>query len=126
MGFIIDETVYIDAPAEVVWQVLTDLPSYGEWNPFVSRCESTLVPGVCAGVRARSSIAHRNAASVLPEPVGATTRVSSPSAIAAQACACAAVGAGKVAPNQSRVSGLNRAIGSDAAMGTIVPPWCDK
>ncbi|MGW4365235.1 SRPBCC family protein [Nocardia takedensis] len=45
MGFIIDETVYIDAPAEVVWQVLTDLPSYGEWNPFVPRCESTLVPG---------------------------------------------------------------------------------
>ncbi|WP_216914826.1 SRPBCC domain-containing protein [Nocardia noduli] len=45
MGFVIDAAVYIDAPADLVWQVITDLPRYGEWNPFVKRCESTLEPG---------------------------------------------------------------------------------
>ena len=35
-------------------------------------------------------MAHRNAASVLPDPVGATTRVWSPSAIDSQACDWAA------------------------------------
>lgn len=38
-------TVEIDAPADLVWEVLTDLPRYGEWNPFCIRCESTLDMG---------------------------------------------------------------------------------
>lgn len=41
----IDRSVEIDAPAEVVWQVLTDGASYGEWNPFVRECSSTFEPG---------------------------------------------------------------------------------
>ncbi|MET7767730.1 SRPBCC domain-containing protein [Nocardia sp. NPDC005366] len=45
MGFVIDAAVYIDATADLVWQVITDLPRYGEWNPFVTRCESSLEPG---------------------------------------------------------------------------------
>ncbi|WP_194834608.1 SRPBCC domain-containing protein [Nocardia sp. XZ_19_369] len=45
MAFVIDATVDIDAPAELVWQVITDFPRYGEWNPFVSECRSSLVPG---------------------------------------------------------------------------------
>ncbi|WP_329412590.1 SRPBCC domain-containing protein [Nocardia vinacea] len=45
MPFVIDATVEIDAPAELVWQVITDLPRYGEWNPFCIECRSTLVPG---------------------------------------------------------------------------------
>ncbi|WP_227982376.1 SRPBCC domain-containing protein [Nocardia spumae] len=45
MALEIDDTVEIDAPAEVVWKVLTDLGSYGEWNPFVTECHSTLEPG---------------------------------------------------------------------------------
>ncbi|MEV5646623.1 SRPBCC domain-containing protein [Nocardia sp. NPDC052254] len=45
MAFEIDETVEIDAPVDVVWKVLTDLGSYGEWNPFVTECHSTLTPG---------------------------------------------------------------------------------
>jgi hypothetical protein len=36
------ETVDIAAPASVVWQVLTDLPRYNEWNPFCIRAVSTL------------------------------------------------------------------------------------
>ncbi|MDB5393326.1 MAG: hypothetical protein JWM91_832 [Rhodospirillales bacterium] len=37
--------VEIDAPASVVWEVLVDLPKYGEWNPFCVKCESTLEMG---------------------------------------------------------------------------------
>ncbi|MGK8556199.1 SRPBCC family protein [Nocardia gipuzkoensis] len=45
MAFVIDLAVDIDASAELVWQVITDFPRYGEWNPFVSECRSSLVPG---------------------------------------------------------------------------------
>ena len=39
------EKVEINAPAALVWEVLTDLPRYGEWNPFCVACESTLEMG---------------------------------------------------------------------------------
>lgn len=42
---VVSEKVVIDAPASVVWDVLTDLPRYGEWNPFCFQCESTLEMG---------------------------------------------------------------------------------
>jgi hypothetical protein len=57
-------------------------------------------------------MAHKNAASVLPEPVGAMTSVLWRSAIADQAPAWAAVGAAKVLANHSRVGPENRASGS--------------
>lgn len=38
-------TVDIDAPASVVWDVLTDLDRYPEWNPFTVKVESTLQLG---------------------------------------------------------------------------------
>jgi hypothetical protein len=41
----IEHVLEIDAPPSVVWEVLTDLPRYGDWNPFVVECRSTLVPG---------------------------------------------------------------------------------
>lgn len=34
--------VQIDAPASLVWQVLTDLDRYAQWNSFCPRIESTL------------------------------------------------------------------------------------
>jgi uncharacterized protein YndB with AHSA1/START domain len=37
--------VEIDAPASVVWEVLTDLPRYREWNPFTVQVESPLQVG---------------------------------------------------------------------------------
>jgi uncharacterized protein YndB with AHSA1/START domain len=45
MKFVIDRSVTIQAPPEVVWEVLTDLPRYREWNPFCLECASTLQPG---------------------------------------------------------------------------------
>ena len=69
---------------------------------------STRVVGSLDGDRARPSIAQRNAANVLPDPVGAMTRVLSPSAMAFQACACAGVGSTKVPANHSQVSALKR------------------
>lgn len=44
--FTIDRTVDIAAPAEIVWEVLTDFGRYHEWNPFVVDCRvSALEPG---------------------------------------------------------------------------------
>jgi hypothetical protein len=37
--------VDIEATPESVWQVLTDLPAYAEWNPFITRVEGTLAVG---------------------------------------------------------------------------------
>ena len=34
--------IEIDAPAERIFDILTDLPAYAEWNPFTPRVESTL------------------------------------------------------------------------------------
>ncbi|MFJ1455678.1 SRPBCC family protein [Nocardia sp. N2S4-5] len=53
MTFTIDDSVDIDAPAEVVWTVLTDFPAYGDWNPFVADCRSTLEPGAPIDMRVR-------------------------------------------------------------------------
>lgn len=38
--------IEIDAPLEVVWQVMLDTEAYGEWNPFVERAETTQPAGV--------------------------------------------------------------------------------
>src|SRR5438270_9158368 len=54
-----------------------------------------------------ASIDERNAASVLPEPVGAMSRVLSPFLMTGHACACAGVGAGNEVRNHSRTAGWN-------------------
>ncbi|TCJ37030.1 SRPBCC domain-containing protein [Parafrankia sp. BMG5.11] len=41
----VGETVSVKAPARMVWQVLTDMPRYNEWNPFCVRAQSTLEMG---------------------------------------------------------------------------------
>lgn len=40
--FTIDRTLEINAPAEQVWQVLTDFARYGDWNPFVPQAHCDL------------------------------------------------------------------------------------
>ena len=39
-------SVEIDAPLAVVWQVMLDTETYGEWNPFVVRAETAQPPAV--------------------------------------------------------------------------------
>ena len=39
------DRVEIAAPAAIVWEILVDLPRYGEWNPFCIAAESTLDMG---------------------------------------------------------------------------------
>ena len=39
-------SVDIDAPLELVWQVMLDTERYGEWNPFVERVETPQPPAV--------------------------------------------------------------------------------
>ncbi len=58
-------------------------------------------------------MAHRNAASVLPEPVGAITSAFSPRAMASHARACTAVGAPNVSANHVRTGSENDAIASN-------------
>jgi hypothetical protein len=53
MAFVIDESVRIDSPATTVWQVLTDFPRYGEWNPFCVTAETTLEPGAPIDMRVK-------------------------------------------------------------------------
>ena len=38
----ISTTIEIDAPAERVWEIITDFPAYPEWNPFVRSLEGEL------------------------------------------------------------------------------------
>lgn len=40
--FAINHTLTVNAPTETVWKVISDLDAYGEWNPFVVACDSTL------------------------------------------------------------------------------------
>ena len=44
------EMIDIAAPAAVVWQILTDLDKYGEWNPFCVHCTSTLEMGAAVNM----------------------------------------------------------------------------
>src|SRR5580698_4888460 len=52
-------------------------------------------------------MADRNAAKVLPDPVGAATRTCSPAASAGHARTCASVGASKVRENHAATAGWN-------------------
>ncbi len=69
-------------------------------------------PASAAGAAAFSwktrSMAHRNADSVLPDPVGATTRACRPAKITSHAPVWAVVGCAKAPRNQSCVAGPNR------------------
>src|SRR4051794_9732048 len=80
----------------------------------------TPVSAACSAGRGRPSvsIAHRNAASVLPEPVGAQSSVCSPRAIGPHAPVCAAVGSVKEDANHAATAGEN-----DAAADATVPSW---
>jgi len=41
----INTEIIIDASAKTVWQILTDLAAYPQWNPFIIKTEGTLQKG---------------------------------------------------------------------------------
>src|SRR5689334_5094327 len=41
----IESSIEIHAPAESVWQVLVDFPSYPSWNPFIKSVVGQAAPG---------------------------------------------------------------------------------
>ena len=68
----------------------------------------------------RSSRAHRKAASVLPEPVGAMTSAFSPAEIVCHAPTCAAVGRAKTSRNHVAVAGENTSNGSTGTLSILL------
>ncbi len=68
------------------------------------------------GSRNSRSIPARNAASVLPDPVGAQIRTCSPRWIAGQPSAWAGVGWPNAWANQRRVGSLNGRVGAAVAI----------
>ena len=53
MAFVLRETLEIEAPVALVWEVITDLPRYPEWNPFVVGVRSSLAVGGPIAMRVR-------------------------------------------------------------------------
>jgi len=49
-AIVVSETVTINAPASLVWDILLDMPKYGEWNPFCVECESMLEMGAAVSL----------------------------------------------------------------------------
>ncbi len=37
--------IEIDATPEIVWEILTDLPAYADWNPFITSSEGEVAEG---------------------------------------------------------------------------------
>ena len=48
---VLETTIDIEAPAARVWQLLTDVAAYPEWNPFIRRISGELAPGARPTVR---------------------------------------------------------------------------
>lgn len=55
-AIVVSETVDINAPASVVWDILIDLPQYPDWNPFCVECESTLEMGAAVKMKLKSYV----------------------------------------------------------------------
>ena len=45
MAYEIHTEIQIDAPPATVWEIVTDLASYSDWNPFITSSEGTLAVG---------------------------------------------------------------------------------
>lgn len=52
-------TVTINAPAHKVWEVLTDLDKYHEWNPALVEAHGTVVVGSRLRIREASGLCFR-------------------------------------------------------------------
>lgn len=55
-AIVVSETVEINAPVALVWDILCDMPKYGDWNPFCVECESTLEMGAPVKMKLKNYI----------------------------------------------------------------------
>jgi hypothetical protein len=55
-AIVASDRVEIAAPAAIVWEILIDLPRYGEWNPFCIAATSTLAMGAPVNMTLKSYI----------------------------------------------------------------------
>jgi hypothetical protein len=55
----ISNQIMINAPAEQVWKVLTDIDRYHEWNPVIRRVEGNLTVGQTVRMTASSAGGER-------------------------------------------------------------------
>lgn len=60
----IHTTTLVDAPPEIVWNVITDLPRYQDWNPFITELAGDLRVG--GRLRATFSLAGRKPRTFMP------------------------------------------------------------
>ena len=51
---VVSETVLIEAPAELVWQVLVDFAAYPDWNPFCVEASAELELGAPVTMKLKS------------------------------------------------------------------------
>jgi hypothetical protein len=59
---VVRSEIEIAAPASRVWEILTDLERYPDWNPFTPKVESTLEVGAAVHLHTRlrsERLAHR-------------------------------------------------------------------
>ena len=64
MEEVVETDIVIQAPLERVWDILSDLSRYGEWNPLIVRAEGPLVRGGKISISVR--IPQRKATSFRP------------------------------------------------------------
>ena len=46
--------VVVEAPRELIWDVLTDFEAYDEWNPYVTRATGTASEGATVELHPRA------------------------------------------------------------------------
>lgn len=61
---IIETTSHIDAPPELVWEVITDFDAYPDWNPFITSLEGDVREG--ARLQATFQLAGRKPRTFCP------------------------------------------------------------
>ncbi len=55
-AIVVSEKVDIAAPTSIVWEILTDLEKYPDWNPFCVECSSTLEMGAAVNMKLKSYV----------------------------------------------------------------------
>jgi len=53
-ALLVSDRVEIEAPASIVWEIMIDLPRYGEWNPFCVEADSTLEMGAPVNMKLKN------------------------------------------------------------------------